>query len=243
MVSILTGGLISFIIAIGISFGFFFPVFKENEVQISENTTASLLQHVENTLSLVENYMENVKDVQNRLKKDKTPIKEKKILKFFNFFMVLLVLLLGGLIYCKQDENGTLLKRMFNVDVSFKTMNEKIENTLNNVFSFNKEEDIKVSSLDLYHSLGNNNYSTDDKTIRMLSDGEILIASYQEGYSYFVVVKYDNGVNALYTLIDECNIEVGKLNKNDVIGSYNNEYFNCIFKKNNETITYQQAIE
>ena len=60
MVSILTGGLISFIIAIGISFGFFFPVFKENEVQISENTTASLLQHVENTLSLVENYMENV---------------------------------------------------------------------------------------------------------------------------------------------------------------------------------------
>ena len=132
---------------------------------------------------------------------------------------------------------------MFNVDVSFKTMNEKIENTLNNVFSFNKEEDIKVSSLDLYHSLGNNNYSTDDKTIRMLSDGEILIASYQEGYSYFVVVKYDNGVNALYTLIDECNIEVGKLNKNDVIGSYNNEYFNCIFKKNNETITYQQAIE
>ena len=80
--------------------------------------------------------MENVKDVQNRLKKDKTPIKEKKILKFFNFFMVLLVILLGGLIYCKQDENGTLLKRMFNVDVSFKTMNEKIENTLNNVFSF-----------------------------------------------------------------------------------------------------------
>lgn len=33
---------------------------KENEVQISENTNASLLQHIENTLSLVENYMENV---------------------------------------------------------------------------------------------------------------------------------------------------------------------------------------
>ena len=66
MVSILTGGLISFIIAIGISFGFFFPVFKENEVQISENTTASLLQHVENTLSLVENYMEMLQQLWNR---------------------------------------------------------------------------------------------------------------------------------------------------------------------------------
>ena len=187
--------------------------------------------------------MENVKDVQKRLKKEKTPIKEKRILKFFNFFMVLLILLLGSLIYCKQDENGTILKKFFNVDISFKNMNEKIENTLDNIFSFNKNEEIKVSSLDLYHSLGNNNYSTDDKTIRMLMDGEVLISSYQEGYSYFVVVKYNNGVNALYTLIDECNVEIGKLNKNDVIGTYNKEYFNCIFKKNNETISYNQALE
>ena len=64
--------------------------------------------------------MENVKDVQKRLKKEKTPIKEKRILKFFNFLMVLLVLLLGSLIYCKQDENGTILKKFFNVDISFK---------------------------------------------------------------------------------------------------------------------------
>ena len=74
-------------------------------------------------------------------------------------------------------------------------------------------------------------------------DGEVLISSYQEGYSYFVVVKYNNGVNALYTLIDECDVEIGKLNKNDVIGTYNKEYFNCIFKKNNETISYNQALE
>lgn len=60
MVSILTGGIVAFIVAIGISFGFFYPTFKEREVKISENTTVSLLQHMENTLSLVENYMENV---------------------------------------------------------------------------------------------------------------------------------------------------------------------------------------
>ena len=75
MVSILTGGLVAFIVATGISFGFFYPTFKEREVKISENTTASLLQHMENTLSLVENYMENVaatveqnNDIQNYLK-------------------------------------------------------------------------------------------------------------------------------------------------------------------------------
>lgn len=75
MASILTGGLVAFIVATGISFGFFYPTFKECEVKISENTTASLLQHMENTLSLVENYMENVaatveqnNDIQNYLK-------------------------------------------------------------------------------------------------------------------------------------------------------------------------------
>ena len=75
MASILTGGLVAFIVATGISFGFFYPTFKEREVKISENTTASLLQHMENTLSLVENYMENVaatveqnNDIQNYLK-------------------------------------------------------------------------------------------------------------------------------------------------------------------------------
>ena len=56
MASILTGGLVAFIVATGISFGFFYPTFKEREVKISENTTASLLQHMENTLSLVENF-------------------------------------------------------------------------------------------------------------------------------------------------------------------------------------------
>ena len=76
MASFLTGGLVAFIVATGISFGFFYPTFKEREVKISENTTASLLQHMENTLSLVENYMENVaatveqnNDIQNYLKK------------------------------------------------------------------------------------------------------------------------------------------------------------------------------
>lgn len=91
MVSILTGGLISFIIAIGISFGFFFPVFKENEVQISENTTASLLQHVENTLSLVENYMENVaatveqnNDIQTYLRNPDTKNKTRASVRLNN---------------------------------------------------------------------------------------------------------------------------------------------------------------
>jgi phosphoglycerol transferase MdoB-like AlkP superfamily enzyme len=88
------------------------------------------------------------------------------------------------------------------------------------------------------------NFSTDDKTIRMLDDGEVVVCSYQYEYKYFVVVSYQNGVTALYTLIDEINIENSqKLGKNDVIGTYNNEYFNCVFKKDDKIINYHEAIK
>ena len=190
--------------------------------------------------------MDEIKRIQKRLNKNATPVKEKKIIKFFNCLLIVLLVGLGALIYCKQDENGTLLKKWFNVDVSFKEMNQTIENTLNNVFSFNKNQEDNVqsvTSLDLYHSLGSNNYSTDDKTIRMLTDGEVVVSSYQDEYKYFVAIHYDNGVNALYTLIDEIKVENGKLSKNDVIGTYQGEYFSCVFKKGEQIISYNEAIK
>lgn len=191
--------------------------------------------------------MDEIKKIQRRLNKNTTtPVKEKKIIKFFNFLLVVLLIGLGALIYCKQDEEGTLLKKWFNVDVSFKEMNQTIEKTLNNVFSFNKTSEDNtqvVAALDLYHNLGSNNYSTDDKTIRMLLDGEVIVSSYQDEYKYFIAVHYDNGVNALYTLVDEIRVENGKLLKNEVLGTYQGDYFGCVFKKGEQTISYNEAIK
>ena len=60
-------------------------------MQISENTTASLLQHVENTLSLVENYMENVaatveqnNDIQTYLRNPDTKNKTRASVRLNN---------------------------------------------------------------------------------------------------------------------------------------------------------------
>ena len=80
---------------------------------------------------------------------------------------------------------------------------------------------------DLFVEDGIKKIVIDSITLFLFSDNDSLLNDMYEA----VVNNYD------YNKI----IEI--LNKNDVIGSYNNEYFNCIFKKNNETITYQQAIE
>ena len=54
---------------------------------------------------------------------------------------------------------------------------------------------------------------------------------------------YKNGVNALYTLVDSLNVEEKvKLNQKDIIGTYEGEYFNCVFKRGNQVISYNEAI-
>ena len=189
--------------------------------------------------------MESVEEIRKRLNKDNEPVKENKIIRFFNVLLVLCSLCLCGLIYCKHDENGELIKNLFNVEVSFKQFNYDIQTALNNLFKIedNEEENLMVSTQDLYHNLGNNNYTTDDKTIPMLTSGTIMVSSFQEEYKYFVVVSYDNGVNALYTLVDSLNVEEKvKLNQKDIIGTYDGEYFNCVFKRGNQVISYNEAI-
>lgn len=189
--------------------------------------------------------MEEIERIRKRLNQERNVVKENSLLKFFNIVFAFLLVGLGALIYCKQDEDGVLLKKIFNVDVSFKTFNESVENTLNNVFRINDVENNEqiVSYQDLYYSLGSNKYSTDDKVIRMLSNGKVSVSSYQNEYKYFVVIEYDNGVSALYTLIDEISFDNKEMKENDVIGSYVGDYFNCVFKKGEKVISYNEVFK
>lgn len=189
--------------------------------------------------------MENIKEIKKRINgKDK--VKENRLIKFFNFFFAMMIILLGGLIYCKTDENGALFEKIFHRKISFKDFNQTIDNYLSKLFFFNKQtqNDIEVGGMDIYQSLGNNMYTTTDKTIRAIREGEVLSKSYQDEYRYFVVVKYDNNVKALYTLIDQVDVELNQtFSSNQIIGSYEGSYFQCIFTKEDKVISYQDAIK
>lgn len=189
--------------------------------------------------------MESVEEIKRRLNKEN--VKEGKIIVFFNVILVMCLICLCGLIYCKNDENGLLIKKLFGVDVSFKQFNENINTAINNLFKIeqeNSEDDKLVSKIDIYHNLGNNNYSTDDKVVRMLDNGKVVISSYQNDYKYFIVIAYENNVNAIYTFIDETTLSVNsELNSNDVIGVYNGDYFNCVLKKGESIISYNEFFE
>ena len=158
MVSIFTGGIIAFVISAGISFSLLFPGFKKKEVQMSENTTESLLQLLDNTFSLVEDYMGNVAatieqnyDVQMYLRHPNTKNKTKASVRLNNLAsymgMIRGIALVG--------ENVPLIDSMTNIVQEDLAVVES-----NNFEEMQKNGFGRLYSPVYYVTVGSNTYST-----------------------------------------------------------------------------------
>ena len=188
--------------------------------------------------------MDKIEKIRNRINnKEVNKTKKSKLLSFVNCCLFLSFLGVGILTYCKVDENATLVNGMFDTDFSFVEMNNSIDTFLDNLFNNKEIEEEVVSFENEYRDIGNNNYQTDDKVVNMIHDGKVVSVNYHTEYKYFIVIQYENGVVGMYTHIDETTICVDqKLNKNEIIGTYQGEFFNCIFKKGQDVIKYSDAI-
>ena len=175
--------------------------------------------------------MDKIEKIRNRINNVDQKEENNVFLTIGNVVMVICLIGVSGLTYCKIDENATFINSIFQSDISFKEMNDFIKGTLNSLFNIKGEVSEIVSFENEYISVGNNNYITTDNVVNGLSDGKVILINYQNDYKYFIVVQYINGVVALYTQIDDTSLMINQILKiNDVIGIYNGEYFNCIFK-------------
>ena len=177
--------------------------------------------------------MDKIEKIRNRINnKEDTKVKKNKLLSFVNFCLLLSFLGVGALTYCKVDEDATIVNGIFKTDISFAEMNNNIDEYLDKIFNRKDVEDETVSFENEYIDIGNNNYQTDDKVVNMIHNGKVISVNFHNDYKYFIVVQYENGVVGMYTRIDETTVCIDqKLNKNDIIGTYLGESFNCIFKK------------
>lgn len=187
--------------------------------------------------------MDKIEKIRNRI----NGIEEKETNNIFltigNIFLIVCLVGVGALTYFKVDEDASLINNVFDTDISFKEVNNVIKGALNEIFNIdNENNDVVVSSEQQYISVGNNNYKTDDNRVHMLLDGIVTYVNYQNEYKYFVIVSYINGVDALYTYVDNCELKINdRLSMDETIGNYEGEYFNCIFKKGDKIITYNDA--
>ena len=186
--------------------------------------------------------MEQVKTIRNRINKKE---KKSKLLSFLSFFMAFLSIILGIMIYMKKDENGTFLSENFNVSVNFENFNSKVNKTINNLFKFefeNKNNDKLVSNGISYIELGDNLFSSEDNSVKMIEDG-VIIGVYENNDSTSILVNYENGVIASYSLVDDVLVkQYDQFNKGDVIGSYSDS-FKVLFKKDDQIVSYVEAFK
>ncbi len=173
--------------------------------------------------------------------------KKNIFLSFFEIIFVICILFLSFLIYAKNDENGLMLQKYFNLNVSFKEFNNKIGLTLSKMFSnlniFDEEEkkDKMVSQSVYYQSVGDNYYTYETHEVVMLNYGKILNIKNENNF-YVVNVYYSSGINACYYELNDVNVKKGDLlNKRESIGTYE-EKFKVIFAKNNQIITYEEVL-
>lgn len=190
--------------------------------------------------------MDEIKQIQQQIDEKKHRKKRKKS-PVFHFFMILFMVLslgIGFLIYARIDENGTFFNRIFHTNVNFSQMNQAISRVLDRMFNFNlfggKKGDQSVSGTVSYIPLEDDYYKAEDQRVLMLQDG---IISYidQDDEGTFVVVSYENGVNASYFgLFDPLVKVLDELDVGDQIASYETS-FKVIFFKGNEKISYEEA--
>lgn len=160
---------------------------------------------------------------------------KKGVLTFFMTILGLTSIVLGFLIYAKGNPNGTVF------GVKMASINAKTDDLFSNIFTLNifgKKEDEAVDASNMYTYLGNGKYKSEDSSIRCLNKGTV---NHVEE-DFMIVISYDNGVVASYYGIDETLVKVNdRMKPNDILASYS-ESFYAVFLKDNNTITYEEAL-
>lgn len=166
-------------------------------------------------------------------------VKERKVHRFNSLyvfgisFLLLVSICMGGLIYAKYNPDGEIF------GISFTTINEKFEDFLA-VFK-NDDSASKVDANVKYIHISNNYYKCEGNSVLALRNGSVSKVS-KDNDNYFVLIHYDNDVEAYYYDLIDLNVEENKtLNSGVNIASYKKQ-FKVIFKKNNTLINYEEAI-
>lgn len=174
--------------------------------------------------------------------------KRSKILSLFEFLLIVIALLLGFLIYARNDEDGKLFSSFFKIDISFKEMNEDIDLALAKMISnfnifkdTNNDQEEMVDMTYSYQKEDKNYYQTSDHLIPMLKDGQILKIEENED-DYNITLKYQGKILACYYEIKDIYVKTGDiLSKGDILGSYD-EHFKVLFTQDGTSLDYEEVL-
>lgn len=172
----------------------------------------------------------------------------KKIYRYIKCFLLVLVLILGFLIYAKNDAEASFINSVFNTHFSFVKMNSYIDLYINsllsnfNIFNMSNNEDKLVNGSVSYIKSNINNYYYCESNYVYGLTGGIIYKVDKEDDLYDVTVFYENEVTACYYELK--NVQVSyqdKIDCSSIIGEYDN-HFKVLFEYNDSLISYEEAL-
>jgi len=158
-------------------------------------------------------------------------------------FMGVLCVCLSILIYTKDDKRADNFNDKLGIKIDFGQINSNfsqfIDKTVGLTFlSYKNNGNQAVANVDSYTPKENDLYETNDGRIISLARGTITFLS-ADKTGHTMVVQYDNGITATYSLLTEVLVQsMDRIDEDDVIASGN--IFKIIFTKNGKQIRYEE---
>ena len=189
--------------------------------------------------------METINEIRDRINDKKV---DNKFFLFIKGILLIAVLILGFLIYARNDANASFINSVFHTNISFTKMNETIDlyisNLLSNfnIFTFNNnQEDETVNKEIEYIKLEENYYFTNANYVKCLTKGKVVKVD-ENIDTFSVTIFYKNEVTACYYDLLETFVKYqDEVNIDTFIGTYNAK-FKVLFEKNGKLITYEEAL-
>lgn len=171
--------------------------------------------------------------------------KKSKGLSFLSSLCILLSITLSFLIYAKNDENGSWLKKNFGIELSFSKVNSVMAKYSDYLLDFNifkNEDDVLVAYVPSYQSLGNNLYEPNSNEITSIGDGTVVFVGDNENEKV-VIIQHDLGYSATYIGLDDVLVKkYDRVDDKDSIG-ISFDSIKIKFEKENDTLTYEEVLE
>ncbi len=169
------------------------------------------------------------------------------LLKTVNRILLVLVLLIGFLIYAKNDPKAKFIEDRFGYKLDFTYVNLVVGSITNNILDFNifqsfKNSEKTVSTISKYYHMGHKSYTNEDGKIYAIGNGKVALINDDDGNST-VVIRTTKEIDIFYLDVKEVFVSIDDwVDDGDLIGSFDSN-LRISFKLNGVDLTYEEALE
>ncbi len=156
----------------------------------------------------------------------------------------ILAVCLSVLIYTKDNNRASNFNDKLGININFGKVNSNIASFIDETVGLDflkityKNDDKEVANINSYLSKGNDLYETGNGKIIALGEGTVTFLS-ADKTGYTMVIQYDKGINATYSLLSEVLIQnMDRVDEDDIVASSTS--FKVIFEKNGKQIRYEE---